>query len=79
MKKVRNGFIKKFSLHCLIGVIALGLMTIIVTGCAGSDGDGDGGETSANTPPTATITSPSDGSIYTEGDTITFTGTGGGC
>ncbi len=29
-----------------------------------------------NTSPTATITSPSDGSTYTEGDTITFTGTG---
>lgn len=48
MKKVRNGFIKKFSLHCLIGVIALGLMTIIGTGCAGGDGDGDGGETPAS-------------------------------
>ena len=32
--------------------------------------------TPVNTPPAATITSPSDGSIYTEGDTITFSGTG---
>jgi len=41
MRKVRNGFIKNLHYLCLIGVIALGLMTIV-----GSNG-GDGGTTTA--------------------------------
>jgi len=40
MKKARNGFIKNLHYLCLIGVIALGLMTIV--GSNGGDG-GDGG------------------------------------
>ena len=35
MKKVRNEFIKSLYYLCLIGVIALGLMTIIGTGGGG--------------------------------------------
>jgi len=35
MRKVRNGFIKNLHYLCLIGIIALGLMTIV-----GSNGDG---------------------------------------
>lgn len=43
MKKVRNGFIKNFRYLCLIGVIALGLMTIVGTGGGGGGGDSGGG------------------------------------
>ena len=73
MKNTRLKMIRYFSLLC---VIIFGLMAII-----GTNGDvGDGGTTTtnggANTDPTATITTPTDGSIYTEGDTITFTGFG---
>jgi len=42
MKKVRNGFIKNLRHLCLIGVIALGLMTIVGTGGNGDDGDEGG-------------------------------------
>ena len=69
--KTKNGFIKNLRYLCLISIIALGLITIV--GCNGGNGDGT---TEVNTPPTATITSPSDGSTYTQGDTISFSGTG---
>ena len=41
MKKSRNGFIKNLRYLCLIGVIVLGLMTIVATGGSGGGG-GDG-------------------------------------
>ncbi len=41
MTKARNGFIKNVPYLCLIGVIALGLMTIV--GSSGSDVDEEGG------------------------------------
>jgi hypothetical protein len=74
VKKARHSVVKNLHYLCFVGIIALGLMTIIATG--GGGGDGDGGDSSANTSPTATITSPTDGSTFTEGDTITFTGSG---
>jgi len=40
MKKVRNGFVKNLHYLCLVGVIALGLMTIVATGGGGGDGGG---------------------------------------
>ena len=47
MKKARNGFTKTLPYLCLIGVIALGLMTIVGTGGGGGGGgggsDGNGG------------------------------------
>jgi hypothetical protein len=72
MKKAGTMFIKNLRYLCLVGVIAIGLMTIVGTGGVG----GGGGETPSNTPPTASITSPTDGSAYTQGDTISFSGTG---
>ena len=45
MKKSRNGFVKNLHYICLIGVIALGLMTIVgTTGCGGGGGGGGEGE-----------------------------------
>jgi len=74
--KAKNGFIKNLRYLCLISIIALGLITIV--GCNGGNGDGTTTTTppEVNTPPTATITSPSDGSTYTQGDAISFSGTG---
>jgi len=37
MRNVRNGFVKNLSYLCLVGVIALGLMTIVATGGGGGD------------------------------------------
>jgi hypothetical protein len=45
MKKVRNGLINNLRYLCLIGVIALGLMTIVGTG---GGGGGGGGSTSTS-------------------------------
>jgi len=42
MKKARDRFIKKLRYVCLIGVIALGLMTIVGSGVGGDGGGGDG-------------------------------------
>ena len=42
MKMARKGLIKYLAYLCLVGVIALGLMTIIGTG-----GGGDGGSSTA--------------------------------
>ena len=44
MKKARNWFIKNVHYLCLIGVVALGLMTIVGTGGGGGDG-GEGADT----------------------------------
>ena len=77
MKNLGNGFIKNLRSFCLIGVIFLGLITIVGSGSnGGNGGDGGDGDTPLNTSPIATISSPSEGSTYTLGDTITFTGTG---
>jgi len=73
MKTEKNRFIKKLRYLCLVGVIALGFMTIIGTTDNKNEGDG---ETSSNTSPTVTVTSPSNDSAYTQGDTITFIGIG---
>lgn len=40
MKKARNGFIKTLPYLCLVGIIALGLMTIVGTGGGGGGGGG---------------------------------------
>ena len=67
--KMKNTLLKMIRYSCLLFVIVFGLMAII-----GTNGDGDNG--GSNTDPTATITSPTGGSSYTVGDTITFTGFG---
>ena len=54
MRKVRNGFIKNLHYLCLIGIIALGLMTIV-----GSNGGGGGTTTPAATTGSLTITNNS--------------------
>jgi hypothetical protein len=38
MRNVRNGFVKSINYLCLVGVIALGLMTIVATGGGGGGG-----------------------------------------
>jgi len=59
MKKAKNGLIKALPYLCLVGVIALGLMTIVATGGGGGDGGGDGGY-----PPSVNLTDPN---IYVYG------------
>jgi hypothetical protein len=54
MRKVRNGFIKNLHYLCLIGIIALGLMTIV-----GSNGGGGGTTTPAATTGSLAITNNS--------------------
>ncbi len=51
MKKVRNGLIKNLHYFCLIGVIALGLMTIVGTG----GGGGGGGSSSESEPSESSV------------------------
>jgi len=46
MKKPKNSFLKNLRYLCLVGVIALGLMTIV-----GSGGGGGGGDATTTTPP----------------------------
>jgi len=49
MNKTRNGFMKSLRYVCLMGVIALGFMTIVATGGGGNgDGDGDGDNNGAS-------------------------------
>ena len=47
MMKAKNGLITNLRYLCLIGVITLGLMTVVATG-----GGGGGGGTSTTTPTT---------------------------
>lgn len=42
MKNVKNGLVKNLNYLCVVGVVALGLMTIVATGGGGGDGDGGG-------------------------------------
>ncbi len=51
MKKVRDRFIKNLRYLCLIGVIALGLMTIVGTDGGGGGGDGGTSEDTSSTMP----------------------------
>jgi type IV pilus assembly protein PilY1 len=49
MKKARNAFLKNLYYLCLVGVIALGLMTFVATGCGGGGGgSSEGGAVPAN-------------------------------
>ena len=66
--KMKNKILKILRYSCLLFIIVFGLTAII-----GSNG---GGGDDGNTTLTANITSPSNGSTYNEGDTITFNGTG---
>ena len=72
--KMKKKILKILRYSCLLFIIVFGLMAII--GTNGGGGDGDNGNGGSITDPTATIISPTDGSTYTEGDTITFSGTG---
>jgi len=72
MEVMLNQAIKQLRKFCLVGVIVLGLIAIIGSG----GGNGNGGDSSTNSSPAATIISPTDGSIYTQGDSVTFTGFG---
>lgn len=80
MKQARNGFIKTLPYLCLVGVSALGLMTIVATGGVGG---GDGGGISNSAPVAdaghdmnATIDSlvilDGSGSTDADGDTLTY-------
>ena len=74
--KMRNTHFKMIRYFCLFFVIVFGLMAIIGSNGGGGGGDNGNGGTTTNTDPTATISNPSNGSTYTEGSTITFSGTG---
>lgn len=56
MKKAQNGFIKNLHHLCLVGVIALGLITVVGTG--GGDGDGGSGTTVSTITVTGTVGDP---------------------
>ena len=58
----------------LVSICCMILFVVILTSCGGG-GEG-GGETPSNTPPTATITSPTNWGSYLEGDPVIFSGTG---
>ncbi|MCB9481271.1 MAG: hypothetical protein H6680_05565 [Desulfobacteraceae bacterium] len=76
MSEKNKGIIKKL---ILAGIIAFGLFTIIASG-GGSSSVSNNGQTDTGTtdpessPPTVSITSPSDGSTYNSGSFINFTG-----
>ena len=64
MKKARKGLIKNLTYLCLVGVVALGLMTIIGTGGGGGGGDSNG-PTATEIPsaPTDATASAGDGQV----------------
>jgi len=74
IKKMKSDILKILRYFCLLFVIAFSLMAII--DCGSGDDSTTTTTTTTNTDPTANITSPSGGSSYTEGETITFSGTG---
>jgi hypothetical protein len=45
MRKVRKGLVKSLNYFCLAGVVALGFMAVLATGCGGGGGGGGGGGT----------------------------------
>ncbi len=51
-------------------------LSVVLSACGGSGGDDSGGGDTDNSIPTATITSPADGSAHPGGSDISFTGTG---
>jgi hypothetical protein len=65
-----NHLINRLQDLCLT-VVVFGLMTIAACG-----GGNDGSKNSENAAPTAAITSPAGGVVYTYGDSITFKGSG---
>ena len=65
MTKQSNRYMKTLRYLCLVGVIALGLMTIVGTN---GGGDEEGGITDT-TPPTVISTSPADGATDVAVDT----------
>lgn len=68
MEKAKNGFIKNLHYLCLIGVITIGLITIVGTGGGGTNG-GNG------TPTVSTISISPDSASITVGDTQQFNAT----
>lgn len=62
----------EFQLISILARLMIAVTFISLIGC-GSDGGGDDGN--SNSLPITIITGPSDGSIYTKGDIISFTGT----
>ena len=72
-----KGPIKVVRYVFLLFIILFGLASIIGTsGDEIEEDDNVSNAQGANTLPTATINSPVDASVYTEGDLVTFTGTG---
>ena len=82
MKKARNGFVKNLHYLCLVGVIALGLITIVGSN-GGDGGDGDDGGTTNNAPVAnagsdqnvstgSLVTLDGSGSSDADGDTLTY-------
>jgi N-acetylneuraminic acid mutarotase len=80
--KTRNGFIKNLRYICLIGVIALGLITIVGSS-GGGGGDGADGSTTNNVPVAdagpdqdfstgSLVTLDGSGSSDADGDTLTY-------
>jgi len=67
MKKARNGFIKNLRYLCLVGVIALGLMTIVGSNGGGSD------TTTTPTTTTTTTTLPGDGGGFFSAESYPWT------
>lgn len=75
---MKNEILKMLRYFYLLFVIVFGLIAIV--GSNGGGGSDDNTTTTtnggSNTDPTATITSPSDGSTFNDEDTITFSGSG---
>ena len=77
MKKARNGFIKNVHYICLIGVIALGLITIVGSNGGGGSGGGDGEDDPTPTPTSYNISGQvTSNGTGLSGVTITLSGDG---
>ena len=70
MTKAKNGFIKNLPYLCLVGVIALGLMTIVGTGGGGGGGEAPGGEETPSPSNVVVITEDIDSNTTWEGEKI---------
>jgi len=67
MKKNRTGLVHNLRYLCLVGIIALGLVTVV--GSGGGDGDSDSDTATDSTPPEVSSTSPADSATGVAVDT----------